>query len=222
MNDPGNAADFAGAFAPPQEEQARADMYALAARLLLRPADAALLASLAAADALAGGQAGNPLEQAWEKLVLAAGIVEADAVREEFDGLFVSVGTPPVNPYASLYLSGFMMEKPLAALRTDLAELGLARRARSGELEDHLGALCEAMRILIGGAPGMAPRPVPAQKAFFEKHIGPWHAACLNDIRRAEGANFYQRVADFIEAFFEIEAQAFEMEEAGDEECELQ
>jgi len=222
MNDPESATDFAVAFALSQEEQARADLYALAARLLLGPADAALLGDLAAADALVAGQAGSPLEQAWEKLVLAAGIVEPDAVREEFDGLFVSVGTPPVNPYASLYLAGFMMEKPLAALRTDLAGLGLARRAGSGELEDHLGALCEVMRILIGGAPGMAPQPVPAQKAFFEKHIAPWHVACLNDMRGAEGANFYQRVADFIEAFFEIEAQAFEMEEAGDEECELQ
>lgn len=216
-----SATDMAGQPALAPEEQARADFYALISRLLLAAPDAPLLAALAAADSIAPAQAGSPLEQAWESLVLAAAIVDADAVKEEFDALFVAVATPAVNPYASLYLTGFMMEKPLAALRADLAALGLARHARSGEPEDHLGALCEAMRILIAGAPGVMPQPVAAQRAFFDKHIAPWHARCLDDIRRAQGANFYQRVADFIEAFFAVEAQAFDIEDAWDAACEL-
>jgi TorA maturation chaperone TorD len=200
-----------------QEEQARADFHALIARLLLRAPDASLLAALSHADSLSTGQIDNPLETAWEELVLAAGLIDAQAVQAEFDALFISIGTPQVNPYASAYLAGFMMEKPLAVLRADLSGLGLARIAGSGELEDHLGALCETMRILISRR-----EPVHSQKAFFEKHIASWYPRCLDDIRHAEGANFYRQIADFVQAFLEIEAQAFDMEEARGGECELE
>ncbi|WP_324100608.1 TorD/DmsD family molecular chaperone [Noviherbaspirillum sp.] len=207
-----------GLISPPPEtcaeEQARADFYALIARLMLIPPDVALLDGLATADSLSAENDGNPLDRAWEKLVFAAAVTPADAVRDEFDAMFISVATPIVNPYASLYLAGFLMEKPLASLRSDLAALGLARREGSGELEDHLGALCETMRLLIAGGPGIAPRPVSEQKAFFQKHIAPWYAPCLDHIRSAEGANFYRTVADFVQAFFELEAEAFEMDDA--------
>lgn len=196
------------------EDQARADLYALIACLLLTPPDAALLADLAAADSLPSRQIDNPLDLAWEKLVLAAQVTDVHAIREEFDALFVSIGVPPVNPYASLYLSGFMMEKPLAALRTDLAQLGLGRRSGVGELEDHLAALCETMRLLISGGPGAERKSRQSQKAFFEKHIAPWYERCAGDIRAAGGANFYRHVASLIEAFLDIEKQAFDMDDA--------
>lgn len=192
--------------APPLggEDQARADLYALAARLLLAPPDAALLAGLAAADPILGTHDERPLEDAWERLVLAAAVVDAAAVADEFAGLFVSLGTPPVNPYGSLYLSGFLNDTPLAQLRADLATLGLARAAGVAEFEDHLGALCETMRVLI-----LSGRPLPRQQAFFERHVAPWFARCLDDIARGPGANFYRVVAAYVAAFLTIEAQAF-------------
>lgn len=209
------AVDAVAAPLPPtQEDQARADLYALIARLLLAPPDAELLAALAGADSLASQQTDNPLDLAWEKLILTAGVMDIYAIRDEFDELFVSVGTPQINPYASVYLSGFMNEKPLAALRTELAQLGLARVAGVAELEDHLAALCETMRVLITGEQGGRRQPVQRQKLFFEKHIASWYARCLDDIRSANGANFYRQVADFARAFFSIEAEAFEMGEA--------
>jgi TorA maturation chaperone TorD len=195
-----------------QEDQARADMYALIARLYFAPPDAGLLADLASAGALAP-QAGNPLDIAWSNLVRAARVANADAIRNEFDMLFIGTGTPQVNPYASLYLAGFMMEKPLAALRSDLALLGLQRVPGVNELEDHLAALCETMRVLITGGHGRAPQSIRSQKAFFEKHITPWYSACMDDVLSANGANFYQQVAIFTDAFFSIESQAFEIEE---------
>ena len=67
-----------------------------------------------------------------------------------------------------------------------------------------------------------APQSLAVQRAFFEKHIAPWYASCLEDIRGAEGANFYRRVADFIQAFVEAEAQAFELDDVPDAACELQ
>lgn len=221
MNRPETGTSLTEPPALPPEEQARADFYGLIARLLLAAPDAGLLAALANTDALAAAQGGNPLDQAWDNLTLAAAVTDVDAVTEEYDALFISTGTPAVNPFASLYLAGFMMEKPLATLRADLARLGLARMRGSGEPEDHLGALCETMRILIGGAARLPPQALPVQKGFFEKHIAPWHAACINDIRHAQGANFYQRVADFIQAFFEIEAQAFDIEDIDTTACAL-
>ena len=78
-----------------------------------------------------------------------------------------------------------------------------------GEFEDHLGALCETMRVLIQGGPGMPARGLAVQKTFFEAHIRPWYAACLADIAASPDANFYRIVAGVVDAFLSIEAQAF-------------
>jgi TorA maturation chaperone TorD len=197
-----------------QEEQARADFYALLARLWFSPPDAELLASLASADLFGSDSTDQPLDAAWEKLVLAAGIMEVDAIKEEFDALFISVGTPKINPYASLYLSGFLNEKPLVHLRAKLQQLGLTRMRSVGETEDHLAALCEIMRVMIAGAPGIQRHALGEQKLFFEKHIASWASRCLDDIRTAPEANFYRLLADFTQAFFSVDAEAFDMESA--------
>lgn len=200
-----------------QEDQARADLYALIARVLYAEPDLHLLASLAQAGSFASHQADNPLDSAWEGLVTAASESNPEAVREEFAKLFISVGNPAVNPYASFYLAGFMMEKPLAVLRSDLAQLGLARADNVGEPEDHLAALCDTMRALITGAQGFPRKSLQTQRKFFMEHIAPWYARCLDDIRAAESANFYRHVANFAQAFFEIEFQAFEIGDMCDE-----
>lgn len=195
------------------EEQARADFYALIGALLLRAPDQALLTALASADSLHAEQTDHPLDQAWEQLILAASLTNAGAVKEEFNSLFIRASKPQVNPYASLYLSGFMMEKPLAALRDDLRTLGLSRTGFAAESEDHLGALCEVMRLLIGGTQAAYSQPLSTQKAFFTRHIAPWYDRCLDDIERAEGASFYRQAAGFARAFLQVESEAFDMED---------
>ncbi|MFC5479033.1 TorD/DmsD family molecular chaperone [Massilia suwonensis] len=200
----------------PPEDQARSDLYALAARLLLAPPDAALLAGLAAADPILAEGGDHQLADAWEKLVLASSVMDADAVAEEFDALFVSSGTPALNPYGSLYLSGFMNDTPLAELRTDLAAFGIGRVRGVAESEDHLGALCETMRVLIAGGGGIPRQPLGRQKRFFDSRIAPWYARCLKDMQNAEGANFYRLVAAFVAALLAIEAEAFAVEEGVD------
>jgi TorA maturation chaperone TorD len=199
------------------EDQARADLYALIARLLLAPPGAELLAGLAAADPILGTRDERPLEDAWEKLVLAAAVMDADAVSDEFAELFISTGTPQVNPYGSLYLAGYMNDKPLADLRADLARLRLARVPGVGEFEDHLGALCETMRVLVAGAPGVPRQPLASQRQFFETHVKPWYGACLDDLAKAQGANFYRLVSAFAAAFLAIEAEAFAVGDGMDE-----
>lgn len=195
------------------EDQARADLYALLARLLLAPPDGPLLADLGAADPICAEGGGHALEEAWDKLTLAASVIDAAAVADEFDALFVSIGTPRINPYGSFYQSGYLNDTPLAGLREDLARLRLGRAGSTGEFEDHLGALCETMRVLITGMPALARQPVDGQQRFFDKHIAPWHARCLADIANAEDANFYRLVAGFALSFFALEAEAFAFEE---------
>lgn len=201
-----------------QEEQGRANLYGLLARLLLAPPDDALLDSLASADPIVSADSEQPLDRAWDQLSLAARLIPFEVVREEFSDLFVSTSIPRINPYGSLYMAGFLHEKPLAALRTDLAQLGLARRSGVPETEDHLGALCETMRRMIMGGQGVARQPVERQHEFFEMHIAPWSAICLEHLRQADGARFYPRVADLASAFFDLERAAFDVAEdfAGD------
>jgi TorA maturation chaperone TorD len=194
------------------EDQARADLYGLSARLLLAPLEAALLAELAAADPIMAASDERPLEQAWDQLVRAAACFDADAVADEFAALFVSTGTPLLNPYGSLYLCGYLNDRPLASLRADLAHLGLARLHGAAEFEDHLGALCETMRLLVA-----ARRPLAQQRRFFETHIKPWYSACLADIAGCEAASFYRQVAGFAAAFLAIESEAFALGEGMDD-----
>ena len=186
------------------EEEARGRFYNLLATLLLAPPSDELLHALAVADPIAA-QTGD-LESAWEQLVLVAGIMDSGAVREEFDALFVATGTPLINPHASLYLSGFMMDRPLAALRDTLRELRLARQDSAAELEDHLGSLFETMALLITQG-----RPLTIQREIFKTYIGSWLERCLADIRETPDANFYRKVVDLIDAFYKVEMQAFTM-----------
>jgi TorA maturation chaperone TorD len=96
-------------------------------------------------------------------------------------------------------------------VRAALRGLGLARREGVAEMEDHLGMLCEAMRLLIAGGPDVGPRPLGHQRSFFAAHLAPWYRACANDIRSARGANFFCRVADVMETFFDVESEAFDI-----------
>ena len=192
------------------EEQGRADLYALLARLLFAPPDAYLLQQLAAAPVRM--DATQPLELAWSALARSCVTTHAADAAAEFDALFISIDAPRINPFASVYLTGFLNEKPLVALRADLARLGLARRHGAGEMEDHLGALCDAMRVLIIGSGARQPQPIDVQRGFFDTHLAPWYARCLDDLRGAPEARFYRLVADLAEAFFDVEALAFELE----------
>src|SRR5690606_14868570 len=92
---------------PGSEDQARADFYALLATLLLEPPGPELLSGLGGTGSLDCRQADSPLEIAWESLVATAAVMDADAVRDEFAALFIGLGNPRMDPYASGYLSGF-------------------------------------------------------------------------------------------------------------------
>lgn len=185
------------------EEQDRADVYALLAALLLSPG-ALLVEALAALPCSEGD---GEFAAAWNGLLRAAACGPR-AVQEEHAMLFVAPGTPRINPYQCYYLAGWLMDKPLARLRQDLQHLGLARAAGATELEDHLGALCETMRLLV------LRHPPSAQQDFFARHLAGWCCDCLRDIAAVPGAPFYAALASFGQAFFALEARAFALDDA--------
>jgi TorA maturation chaperone TorD len=193
--------------APDQgEEIARADLYGLLASLFYAPPTQALLDTIAHAQA----QGDGVLEHAWAELCVACQAHSADAVRDEYESLFIGIGKPEVMLYGSYYLSGFLMEKPLVALRTDLANLGLQRDDKVTESEDHIATLCEVMRYLIAADDALHAN-LATQKQFFSTHLQPWALDMCSAITSHPRARFYAVVAKLAESFFEVEMQAFDM-----------
>ncbi|MDB5841809.1 MAG: torD [Herminiimonas sp.] len=188
------------------EETARADLYGLLAALFCAPPSQALLDAIAAAPD--GGD--SVLERAWSGLVAACKASNSEAVREEYEALFIGVGKQEVMLYGSWYLSGFLMEKPLAALRSDLARLGLERAEAVTESEDHIASLCEVMRYLIA-SDDVVHANIDSQKRFFGDHMQPWVAAMCGALETHRMSTFYASVARLANQFFAVETQAFDM-----------
>lgn len=190
------------------EDQVRVNFYAVLAALYADAPTPSLLRSIGAAEPLADAESGS-LPHAWNRLLDACRAMDAEAAAQEYVDLFVGTGRSEVNLHGSHWLAGFMMEKPLVALREDLARLRLGRLPRSTLVEDHVAALFETMRRLIEGDEASPPAGVDEQQGFFERHIGPWIFDCCNAIKGCSLANFYVRVAEFTEIFMAIERDSF-------------
>jgi TorA maturation chaperone TorD len=196
------------------EDEARANFYALLARLYADAPDAALLRAIAAADELpvvAADDAARDLARSWRTLLAASAAMDAEAAAEEYQDLFIGVGRSEVSLHASAYVSR-AGGSALADVRAALARLGLSKPEGSSLYEDHLAAVCETMRVLIGGAPGIEPCAFAEQREFFAGYVSPWVPACCNAIRNSSIANYYRRVAEFTEFFMAIERDSFAIE----------
>lgn len=191
------------------EETARAEVYGLLATLLHAAPSAELHANLRVAVTEAPA-AGALLETPWTELVAAARSMSCADISSEYNALFVSVGKPEVTLFGSFYLSGFLNEKPLVVLRTDIAELGLARDETQPETEDHVAYVLEVMRYLIAGD-DVAVSNLTRQRAFFARHVQPWLPAMCEALAAHPKAVFYRAVAVFADAFISVESQGFDM-----------
>jgi len=186
------------------EDQARAEFYALQARLYAAPPDAPMLALIGASEPWAD-ESGNPMAASWNKLILASQAMDAEAADQEYTELFIGVGRSEIDLHASHWIVEATAERPLVGVRADLARLGLGRQGGSTLYEDHLAALCETMRILISGAAERPPAEQATQRAFFEKRIAPWVFECCNAIQQTPVANYYRRVAQLTGSFLAVE-----------------
>jgi TorA maturation chaperone TorD len=191
------------------EETARAEVYGLLAALYYAPPTEELLAQLRVAVTEAPA-AGGFLEEPWRGLVAASREIPGDAVRAEYISLFGGVGKPEVYLFGSHYMSGFLNEKPLARLRTDLAKLGLERDETMPETEDHFACVCEVMRYLIAGD-DVAVANLTHQRSFFVDHVQPWATQMCEAITAHPRARFHAALAAFTQAFLSVEAQGFDM-----------
>jgi TorA maturation chaperone TorD len=199
------------------EDQARAEFYALLARLFADAPDAALLRAIADAPPLAPAAhagdetAANGVATAWDAMRAASAAISPETARDEFQTLFVGVGRSEVSLYASHYL-GPQSGRPLAELRASLAKLGLGRRPESNEFEDHLSLVLETMRMLVAGDGDREPVGVDQQQAFFARHMLPWIADCCSAISMNPVANYYRRVAQFTQCFVGLERDSLALE----------
>ena len=197
--------DTAANLAIAEEDRLRADLYDFLAALLAAPPDLRLLRKCAG---LTGDD--SPLGRGIATLSKLAQVAVPSSVEREFNDLFIGLGRGELLPYASFYLTGFLNEKPLAALRRDMAAASLARADNVFEPEDNIASLMEMMAGLIEGRFG-PPAPVARQREFFNRHIAPWAGHFFADLEGAKGSVFYAPVGAIGRAFMAIEKEAFRL-----------
>lgn len=191
------------------EDRARADMYALLARLYYQGPDAGVLALIAKAGAEISPETGLLFAVAWRALAGAASSADPAAVQQEYDDLFVGTGRAEVSLYATYYLAEMGREKILVGLRSDLGGMGLSRMESAREPEDHIAGLFDVMRHLIER--GSADAALQDQRRFFDRYVEPAYTAFCDAITASEQGEFYRRVAVLTRAFLDVEIEATKM-----------
>jgi TorA maturation chaperone TorD len=202
-------------FVPPvsPEDQARADLYGLLARLFYAPPHANLISELRLAAPPPGDgepltAQGEALKATWAELLEACGSAFPARLEEEHLQLFVGVGKAEVTPYLSAYLVRSESDSPLARLRGQLAAWGLARREEAVEPEDHVSALCETMRWLIVGRKA----GLDVQRQFFLEYLHTGGSRFCTAVSACENAKFYRFPAKLLQVLLDVEYKAFEIE----------
>jgi len=191
------------------EDRARADLYALLARLYYQGPDAEVLALIAKAGAEIAPETESPFAAALHALAAAASSADPAAVRQEYDDLFVGTGRAEVSLYATYYLAETGREKILVALRTELAAMGLSRKETSREPEDHLAGLFDVMRHLVER--DSLDAALQDQRRFFGRFIKPFYTAFCAAVEKSERAEFYAGVAALTLAFLDVETEAMKI-----------
>lgn len=187
------------------EDRLRADLYNFLGLMLAGPPDQLLLDQCAS---LSGDD--SDLGQAIAGLSRVAKASKPRAVESEFNALFIGLGRGELLPYASYYLTGFLNEKPLAILRSDMAARGITRAPNVYEPEDNIASLMEMMGGMIVGRFG-APVTLEDQKTFYNKHIAPWAGHFFTDLEAAKNSILYASLGSVGRIFMEIEREAFRM-----------
>lgn len=212
-------ASAAGCVVTP-EDALRAHLYRFVAAFLTAPPDANLLAAAAAINAgeSAGKEPGRDddvvavpaLTKTLTEFAAIAARSDPRPEAEAFHDLFIGIGRGELLPFGSYYLTGFLHEKPLAKLRTEMARLGIERRPDVKEPEDHIASLCETMAGLIDGA-FEAPATLGIQQKFFEEHLHSWAPHFFRDLENTDRSELYAKLGEVGQQLMAIEARNFTM-----------
>jgi len=149
----------------------------------------------------------SALATAWRSMVEACRTAFPAALRDEHTVLFVGTGKCEVTPYLSHYLLRHSSDSPLVDLRQLLDSWGMARREDVPEYEDHIAGVCETMRFAIA----VQQRSYEDQKVLFDRFLYRGASAFCSAVTTSKEARFYRLVANFAQAFFDVEKTAFEM-----------
>lgn len=200
----------------------RRGYYDLFVSLLWREPAGELLAGLAQGveERIAGARNLHPLlGEGWGEIARFLDGADrtrlAEAVADEYTRLFIGPPEPEVNLYESYYLTGRLLDRPLAVLRAFLGEIGLEKEAGYAEPEDFLAFELEIMRRLTDGQ-ASAPNPdeetrgINLQAAFLKQHLLVWAPGAAKDLSEAKSASFYRGVARLLQGFLELERDLFQ------------
>ncbi|MBI1943897.1 MAG: molecular chaperone TorD family protein [Betaproteobacteria bacterium] len=187
------------------EDEARAAIYGLVARLFYAAPDAGVIGQILHANAFEAGS--ERLALAWRELAAACRSAFPVVLENEHTELFIGTGRAEVTPYLTHYMIQHASDNPLVELRGQLAAWGIARQEGANEPEDHIAGICEGMRMAIA----VQHRTLTEQRMFFERFLYRGAIAFCDAVSASAKADFYRRVANFVRVFLELEREAFEM-----------
>lgn len=200
----------------------RQGYYGLFVSLLWREPSGELIGELGRGieQRVAGAEALDPrMADGWRRIAAFLETTPAanlgEAVADEYTRLFLGPFGTLLHPYESFYLTGRVLERPLADLRAELRSLGIARDERYAEPEDFLAFELEVMRRLLQRQAEAADRETEArwlraQADFLRRHLLVWGPAAARDLAEAERAVFYRGVGLLLAGFLEWERDLFE------------
>jgi len=191
------------------EDQLRADMYSFLANLLRAEPSSELVNQLTKLES-----DDSPIGKSIKTLSKLASSLDLPTIRDEYVRIFIGVGRGEILPFASYYLTGFLKDKPLAKLRSDMKEIGIELAENVKEPEDHIASLFDMMSGLILGKFSKK-FSIGEQRDFFNKHLAPWVDLLMRDIESSRIAVFYSPIGTIGREFMEIERSSFSMDVTG-------
>lgn len=187
------------------EDESRAAVYAMLAKLLSGPPTTEELAALAE---LQGND--TALGKGIERLANAARNTTAEQAEDAYHEIFIGLTRGKLLPYGSYYLTGFLHEKPLARLRNTMAGLGIEANPDVKDPEDHIASVMDMMGGLIRG--DFAASGIAHQRAFFQDHVQSWAPYFFRDLEQIGEHELYAAIGTIGRVFLELEEAAFSMD----------
>lgn len=194
------------AFELTPEDESRAAIYAMLAKLLSAPPTAEDLSSIAQ---LQGGD--SAFGQAIKGLARAAQEADVEQTADAYHEIFIGLTRGKLLPYGSYYLTGFLHEKPLARLRNSMAALGIAGNPDVKDPEDHIASVLDMMGGLIRGDFAASSTP-ETQRSFYCDHVQSWVPYFFRDLEKVEDSELYAAIGTVGRVFLELEDAALSMD----------
>ncbi|WP_460801079.1 TorD/DmsD family molecular chaperone [Nocardioides pacificus] len=183
-----------------------AGAYTFVARLLLEPADAALLSRVGESDLMDDWPLRDETSLAGARQLRAGAAEGPRPLVEDFQQLFVGPGHLAAPPYESAYRSRdhLLFDTATMEVRRAYEESGLVAPALNREPDDHmglelqlLGYLClQALDALADRDDDALATALRRHDDFVERHLGVWAEEFLARVRDGARTTFYRAVAD--------------------------